>query len=110
MSPQPDRLRLVLENTGKAHLKIEGVDLYPSDVDRDKPAAAPVASVAQSTKGAGYLLPGTRHDWELSLPASFDPAAHVLRVRTDERSGRAGSGLTKGGWLWQPLVEAAAKP
>lgn len=115
VSPGSDRLRLVLENTGKAHLKIEGLDVYPAGVDRDNPGSAPVATVAHSAKGASYLLPGTRHDWELNLPATIDPSAHVLLVRTDERSGRAGSGLSKRGWLWQPIGgadpgAAATKP
>ena len=104
-SPESGLLKVVLENAGKAHIKIEGMELYPAGVDREKPAT-PVASALQSTKGTSYLLPGTRHDWELTLPAGFDPSGHVLLVRTDEYSGRAGSGLNKRGWLWQPLVGA----
>lgn len=102
-----DRLELELSNTGTAHLKIHGVEVFAATVNRAKPDAV-VAKATHSEQGANYLLPGSRHRWTLALPPGTDPARHVLLVRTDDYSGKAAPGMTPAGWLWVPLSPTPA--
>lgn len=98
-----DSLNFTLENSGGAHLKIQGVELFPADVDKKQPES-PLAKVTHSRLGANYLLPGSRHEWELKLPPGADPGALQLLIRTDDYTGTAAKGITPQGWLWLPLA------
>lgn len=100
------RVSVDLENPGALHLKIEGVDVFPAGVDRQDPGT-PLASGVQGTRGGAYLLPGSRGQWAVDLPATAPAGALLLRVRTDDYSGRANSGILKNGWHWQSLPAAA---
>lgn len=102
-APGTDRAALVLENGGDAHLRIEGLALYPAGTDRERPGE-PLASATHSIAGTNYLLPRTRHAWEIPLPAGQDPAGLQLLVRTNDYSGRASAGMSNRGWLWLPLT------
>lgn len=102
-----DAIALTLANTGKAHAKVLGMELYPANVNREDPKGA-VASATHSRKGANYLLPGSRHEWAIPLPAKADPARHVLLIRTDDYTGKSVAGMSNKGWLWMPLPAAAA--
>lgn len=114
IAQEPESLRLTLENTGATHLKIQGVDLFPAGVNTEQPDQAPLASASHSLLGANYLLPGSRHEWQLKLPAATDLAATRLLIRTDDYSGQSAPGMTSQGWLWLPLnpggTPAADKP
>lgn len=113
IAQEPERLRLTLENTGAIHLKIQGMDLFPAGVNTERPDQAPLASATHSTLGANYLLPGTRHEWELKPPAAADLATARLLIRTNDYSGQSAPGMTPQGWLWLPLSSGgtpAAKP
>ena len=105
-SRESDALRLVLTNTGSAHLKIEGLELYSGDIDREKLGAEPVARTTHSSAGANYLLPGSRHDWAIPLAAAQALEQHVLLIRTDDYSGRVAQGATPRGWVWQEFPPA----
>lgn len=96
-------------NAGTEHLKIEAVDVFPASVNRADTTAVPVASAAQSVRGANYLLPGSQLEWAIPVPAGFSPVGHVLRIRTDDRSGRPGTGINRDGWFWKSL-EAPTLP
>lgn len=114
ITPEPERLRLTLENTGATHLKIQGLALYPAGVNTEQPDQAPLASATHSVLGANYLLPGSQHEWELKLPAATDLAGTRLLIRTDDYSGQSAPGVTPQGWLWLPVkslgTPAAVKP
>lgn len=107
IAQEPERLRLTLENTGVTHLKIQGVDLFAAAVNSEKPDQAPLASATHSLRGANYLLPGSRHEWELKLPAAATAATRLL-IRTDDYSGQAARGMTPQGWLWLPVDSGEA--
>jgi len=107
-SPGDGVLALDLSNPGTAHLKIHGVELYPRDVDRERPSGA-IAMATHSELGANYLLPGTRHRWSLKLPPSAKTGSHVLLIRTDDYSGKAAAGMTPAGWLWRPVPAKSAR-
>lgn len=96
-----------LSNAGAMHLKVEAVELFAAGVDRGQPGA-PLAANAQSGRGAAYLLPGSGGQWQLAVPAEAAAAPLLLRVRTNDFSGRAGSGILKNGWHWQPVPAAGA--
>jgi fimbrial chaperone protein len=101
-------LKLMLANSGSAHLKIHGIEVYPASVDRQKPTQRPLASASLSDTGTNYLLPGSRLAWTLKLPAGTDPTRSAVLVRTDDYSGKAAAGMTQSGWLWQSLDAVAA--
>lgn len=103
IEPAGDRLKLTLANSGKAHLKIQGIEVYPASVPRDQPAGEPVARATHSDAGTNYLLPGTRHAWSVALPTRTDLSRHVLLVRTDDFSTRGTTGMNEKGWLWKDL-------
>ena len=103
-------------NVGTEHLKIEGVDIFPASVNRADATAVAVASAGQSAKGVSYLLPGSQLDWSIPVAAGFTAAGHVLRIRTDDRSGRPGTGISRDGWSWKsleapsPATSSGSKP
>jgi hypothetical protein len=103
-----DAVTLTFANTGKIHAKVLGVELYPASVNRDEPKGA-VAAASHSRKGTNYLLPGSRHEWAIPLPAKADPARHVLLIRTDDYSGKSVAGMNSKGWLWMPLPAPAPR-
>ncbi len=105
---ESEHLRLTLENTGAAHLKIQGVDLFPAGVNTEQPDQAPLASATHSLRAANYLLSGSRHEWELKLPEAATKAATRLLIRTDDYSGQAAHGMTPQGWLWLPVDSGGA--
>lgn len=109
---EPERVRLTLENTGATHLKVQGVGLFPAGVNAEQPDLAPLASATHSPRGANYLLPGSRHEWELQPPAKSNLDGSRLLIRTDDYSGQAAPGMTPQGWLWLPMKggKPAAKP
>lgn len=102
-----DAVALTLANTGKAHVKVLGMALYPADVNRDDPRGA-VASATHSRKGSNYLLPGSTHEWSVPIPSKADPRRHVLLIRTDDYSGKSAAGMTNRGWIWMPLPAPTA--
>lgn len=99
-----EKLELMLANTGQAHLKIQGIDLFPAAVNRDDPAGNPVGRATQSETGTNYLLPGSRQKWVVPIPANTDPAGLALLLRSDDYSGRGTPAMSNKGWLWQDLV------
>lgn len=99
-----DKLELHLANTGQGHLKIHGIDIFPTGSDRENPAGSPVGRATQSETGTNYLLAGSRQKWVVPLPANSDPAKFALLLRSDDYSGRGTPGMSNKGWLWQDLV------
>lgn len=103
-------LRVKLQNSGNAHVRLENVQLYPANVDSkavDQPA---IASAPQSVSGTNYLLPGSKDEWVLPLAAGADPAGLKLLVRTDDYSGHAAPGITPQGYWWVPTGAGEATP
>lgn len=99
---QADAVALTLANTGKVHVKVLGMALYPADVNRDDPKGA-IAGATHSRKGSNYLLPGSAHEWSIPIPPRTDPRRQVLLIRTDDYSGKSAAGMNNKGWVWMPL-------
>lgn len=110
LAREADGLRVTLKNTGRAHARIEDIQLYPLATDPQKLDQAMVAHAPQSTHQTNYLLPGTADEWLLPLAAGADPAGLKVLVRTDDYSGHAAPGITPQGWWWLPPAAGADSP
>lgn len=97
-----DQLDISLANSGQAHLRINALHAYPADADINAiRGTEPLATARYNDAGAGYLMPGTTHNW--ALPMADVPDDAWVLIATDDTTGQAAKGMRGNGHLWLRL-------